>query len=470
MQTKKFALFKSLYLGKEHYVLKSTCCDSLGYEFAPLTIYMRELINGGAPTETLRAYGLSIGGFINYFDLGLSYITHNTQEINELYRNYHSYLTVGENSSSDVVQKICITLPSPKVMTSSSRTYHAPIKDFLKELSRNITAQKDLERSGLIESSPPLEELTTCLSKITPSYINTTRRQREARNAKTSVPRANSDTPNVKPSFNSHIPETSWCDIPLTDSDYFPFEHIRDLIYSARSYRNRTLWALLAACGPRESEADQMLWSDLSANSEVHLIDPHTRNHPEQSYMGITEIERNKLQWKGRNTHLTVLLEPYGEIFFESLALYKKHEYIYGTGHNFIFQTNTGRPLYLADYKSVVYEQFKSAAKRVLSGTPHQNKTFAPHSLRHSYIFFFKNYLEHSNGIGLSDHELLMLTGHTSMDSLRKYGKLDREIMLEKISYAMQRLRKGTPKSAMEYQIAYLEERINIFKNNLRNN
>lgn len=120
---------------------------------------------------------------------------------------------------------------------------------------------------------------------------------------------------------------------------------------------------------------------------------------------------------------------------FHYLELYILHEYQPSCGHNFVFHCKSGRPQFLCDYSTVVLHQFKNAAKRALPNQQHLASKLGLHSLRHSNIFFLKNYLEHSQGQGLTDSELLLITGHADIRSLQKYAKVDRELLLEKIAY-----------------------------------
>lgn len=162
------------------------------------------------------------------------------------------------------------------------------------------------------------------------------------------------------------------------------------------------------------------------------------------------------------------MLEPYASLFFHYLELYILHEYQPSCGHNFVFHCKSGRPQFLCDYSTVVLHQFKNAAKRALPNQQHLASKLGLHSLRHSNIFFLKNYLEHSQGQGLTDSELLLITGHADIRSLQKYAKVDRELLLEKIAYGNSLRKNGNIKSSTEFQIQYLEERLAMFKEKLK--
>lgn len=465
---KHFFYTKSVYLGKEHHVLRYSDAEKYGKEFTPLTIHMRDLIDKGKHHQSLRMAGPNIANFLDYFLEGLKYIEPTKEAINLLYRAYHSYLTSGDSNNNRIVVKICESKFSPKVGVGSSKTYHSFITPFLKSLAQIQQTYIEYVDNGLVAEQPETSMLIESLLKIA-STTTTTQGKEEAAMRRYATPMTTATGRRKdRESYTSHIPYEENFKKPLEEHQYFPLDRIADLIANASCYRNACLYSLMAATNARDSEADQILWRDINFETrEILLIAPSTRHKYHEAYRGIDEIERNKLEWKGRGTPLTVLLEPYGTLFFQNLELYFEYEYMPSCGHNFVFHNKDGRPLFLCDYSSVILQQFKIAAAKALPDQPNIAGRLGPHSLRHSYIFFMKNYVEHSKGQGLSDSELMLLTGHTDIRSLQKYAKADWEMLLEKISYANSLRKHGDIKSTTEFQIQYLEERLVMFKEKL---
>lgn len=464
-----FFYTKSIYLGKEHHVLRYSDEKKFGKEFTPLTTHLRNLINEGRHYQTIRMAGPNIANFLDYFYEGIKYIQPTKEEINVLYREYHSYLTAGPVSSSKIVRKICEVKPSPMVTVSSSKTYHSFITPFLKSLHGIQETYSEYIENGLVADLPETSALIESLMKITPDIVKIKSNEKVAALRYTTPMTAATGSRLNRSSFTSHIPYQENFEQTLEEHQFFPLDKITALIENASSYRNSCLYALMAATNARDCEADQILWRDIKFETrEIFLIAPNSRRNPGDAYRGINEHEKNKLEWKGRGTPLTILLEPYGGLFFQYLELYMRYEFNQGCGHNFVFHNKEGKPLYLCDYSSVMLRQFKNAAKKSLPDQPDIAKKLGLHSLRHSNIYFMKNYLEHSHGQGLSDSELLLLTGHRDIRSLQKYAKVDRELLLEKISYANFLRKHGDTKSSTEFQIQYLEERLALFKSNLK--
>lgn len=465
---KNFFYTKSIYLGKEHHIIRYADPQTHGREFTPLTIHLRSLINEGRHYQTIRMAGHNIAKFLDYFTEGLKYIQPTRSEVNKLYREYHSYLTTGEESSSEIVRKICESNPSPMSTVGTSKTYHSFISSFLKNLHEIQHTYEEYIANGLIAEQPETSTLIECLIKITPKATRIQNKERTATKEHATPLTSATGSKTTRSSYASHIPYVDTYLKPLEDNQIFPLDKITDLISNASSYRNACLYSLMAATNARDSEADQILWSDIKPETrEIFLINPASRRNPSNAYRGISEIEVNKLEWKGRATPLTILLEPYGTLFFHYLQLYLQFEYKSSCGNNFVFQDKFGKPLFLCDYSSVILRQFKKATARALPEQPLIAKKLGLHSLRHSHIYFLKNYIEHSNGHGLSDSELILVTGHTDVRSLQKYAKADRELMLEKISYANHLRKKGDTKSSTEFQIQYLEERLAVVKDKL---
>lgn len=465
-----FFFTKNFYLGYEHYELRLKNGENYGEIFQPFSLHMHEIIELGTCHHTLRMTGLCIGNFLDYFQEGLKHIQPTKPNINTLYREYHSYLVHGNSSNNPITRKICLAIPSPLVKTVSSKAYHSLLKPFFEGLEEARKECIDYKENGFCQFTHKSSELVDYLLLISPKRIKI--RVKEVAKRVQFITPSQSATLRAatKTSYSSHIPKISTFNEPITEDKFFPLEKISDLIESADSHLHSCLFALISATGERESEADQTLWQDIDFSSrEIFAVDPELRDTPSLAYKGLSEREIKRLEWKGRGTPLTILLEPYGTLFFHHLALYMKYEYNPHCGHNFIFHNKNNRPLFLCDYTSAILDPFRSAAKKALGKDFYLLRHLGPHSLRHSFIFYLRNYLEHSNGQGLSDHELLMITGHQDIRSLQKYGKIDRELLLEKISHANYLRKSGNTPSSTQFQIKYLEERLAAFKEKLAN-
>lgn len=116
-------------------------------------------------------------------------------------------------------------------------------------------------------------------------------------------------------------------DIPYTQSRAFPFDKALEFIDAMPTFRDKALYALLAASGCRTHEALQLLMEDLDVlEGTVLLVGPETRpGHP--SYRVLSSEERAALAWKGRATQLTLLIEPFASKFFEALKGYLDNEH-----------------------------------------------------------------------------------------------------------------------------------------------
>lgn len=318
-----FFYAKSIYLGKEHRTIRYMDKNKYGCEFTPLSYHMRNLIDQGCPGKTIKVSGLQNANFIDFFEEGLKHIEPSTSEVNTLYRKYHSYLTVGSGSNSAVVRKICEAKPSPMVSTASSKNYHAQIQPFLKGLGSYFQKYKDYCENGLAIEKPETTLLIESLMKITPTTIRVREKEKVSLRQQAAPMTAATGNKQNRSSYSSHIPYENDYSKPLDEDRYFPLDKISELITSASCYRNSCFYALIAATNSRNSEADQLLWRDINfATREVFLVNPNTRPNPGEAYRGLSELERNKLEWKGRGTPLTIMLEPYASLFFHYLQLY----------------------------------------------------------------------------------------------------------------------------------------------------
>jgi integrase len=216
----------------------------------------------------------------------------------------------------------------------------------------------------------------------------------------------------------------------------------------------------MGASSLRASEALQVLWEDIDlVTREIFAVEPSERENYLEAYEGLTAAQRDQLSWKGRTTKYTLLLQPYGDMFFDLLELYMQYEYQPGVANNFVFQSQYGYPLRFCDYGSVIVKPFATAAAKVLGSglKPYRMKL---HSLRHSFCVYMKNFVEHTHGVGLSDYEIMALTGHSEISSVARYAVLDIQLLNEKLYVAFADHKANAGKSVDELLIGFHEKRI----------
>jgi integrase len=252
-------------------------------------------------------------------------------------------------------------------------------------------------------------------------------------------------------------------EINYEDSRAFPYDKVIELIDDMPSFREKTYYSLLAASGCRGHEGEQiLLYDDINiADRSVRLVDPRSRpSHA--SYIALTPIERSQLSWKGRTSDVTLLIEPFASIFFESLEKYLEHEYLPHGKHNFLFQTlqgeNFGRPRFLSD-KGEALKRFHRICKRIGVQLPPRT---GPHSLRHMYGTYLLNYFPRSSGdYGLPIWMVQQLMGHKDIESTQKYARTDKDLLQLEIEHANRVIfSKGTPKTLIELKLGALEAQV----------
>lgn len=234
------------------------------------------------------------------------------------------------------------------------------------------------------------------------------------------------------------------CIIPIKKSQSyfsleraFPFDKVIELINSLTSYRDKALYMFCAASGCRIHEALQLLIEDISISERsVRLIDPFSRI-TNNSYRTLSAEEKSKLSWKGRQTDKTVLIQPFGDLFFEYLEKYIKEEYVNHNKHTFVFQhirgKNKGMPYFLSA-ASTRNEAFKNAVDKVeLSESLSQGV----HSLRHMYGTYLVNYFPKIDGsYGLPIAIVQKIMGHSTIEATQKYARHDKDLIAAELEYA----------------------------------
>jgi integrase len=453
-----FTSMKSVYRGKEILELYFVSGGAIARKFFFFDLFCQSLVDRNYSSNSIGDYLYRCVIFLDYIFEGFKVLGESAGSIKILFLHYGDYLRFGSSSSSSLVKQVSLHRPSPMISRNSALAYNSAVKALIDEAEVHVTRIRQYSDSGIEFIEQIDDEFVVQLSQLANLKVFGVKRKPVADFG------LYGSSPKAKPSLTAHMGVKSALIIP---PKFFPLEHINELIDCARCHRDAALWSLMAGVGSRESEADQIIFGDIDYGAgSVLLVNPSSREST--AYRGLSEREIKKLEWKGRDTPLTVFLEPYGERFFYHLEKYLSLEAKSYVGHKFVFQDENGRPLFLSDYSSAIYRPFLRAVKVVCDRHSLDGSGLAPHSLRHSYIYFMKNYVEHATGVGLDDFELMALTGHTSVEALRVYAVTDYQALLEKIYYANVSRRTRTLSSELELKIKFLEERLEDFRAQLK--
>lgn len=324
--------------------------------------------------NTRFSYCRNIAVFIDYLEevaFAYQYKQLNKSFLVEVIESFPEWLLYGSNSGSQIAIQINETYPSKLYSKQTVDLMMASVRLFLKASERIRMEQESL---GEKTDSPLFTGIGT------KELISINLKQAMLKNSM--IAGVISNGPQLLKS----------CILPIVKSQNyfdkdraFPFDKIIPLIDSFTSYRDKALYMLCASSGCRIHEALQILIEDIDLKTRsIFLIDPYSRIH-HKSYKSLTPEERNKLTWKGRQTNRTVLIQPFGDLFFDYLEQYIKNEYVHHNKHEFVFQhirgVQKGKPFFLSA-ASTRNEAFKNATQQVgVSAELNQGV----HSLRHMY-------------------------------------------------------------------------------------
>lgn len=217
----------------------------------------------------------------------------------------------------------------------------------------------------------------------------------------------------------------------------FPIHRFADLIAAANTHRDAAWWLLQGGGGVRTSEAGALRWPQIDiARQKVYVDDPNGLRYADELPL------EAKMRFKGRAVSEVYLFPPIRGRFFEALRLYVEQEYVPGSGHEFVFQDvrrvpQRGRPFYkLSD--TARNETFKRAVARADITHPIAGKSYTPHSLRHMYGVYMRNYFPVPGGYGLEVEDVQKLMGHLTDTAARHYARRDRTVLAAKLEYADQ--------------------------------
>lgn len=400
-------------------------------EFRPFTHYTIWLAHRGYAHNTAKVYAEHVGRFIDYvYEASKTQFPTDVEvTIQTVIYSYQAYLLFGKNATNPIALKLAESLGKEKLTShnSLSQTIESSIRWFLHvtELKNNnlpdqLFSPFYLNRAEYrsqfeISAQKANSWLTAVIRDALSSVLPKRRKDRLFPQAK------RRDRKNDKQTYKTTA---------------FPIELSVDLIRQAKPprsktfYRDMTFYALLAATGARTSEALQVRMTDINSDKlEVFLRDPFARNTP-----GITEDEYKLLTWKGRETELTFMIEPFASIFWENLEKYLTFEYNSSVSHDFIFQNSNGSPFFASDRSS----RDKTFKQYALKAGLTDVTGISPHSLRHMYGTYALNYMPvpDQTTLGLPITYVKILMGHASVKSTEKYAKHDTDIIEAYIEHA----------------------------------
>jgi integrase len=426
--------------------------DSTGHPYKPFEVFVSHLHWNEYSKNTIELYSEHVFRFLNYVHIAkeTSSVPVDRHQLRLIILSYANYLIHAEDSENEIVKEVIKHKGKKKKTKISS----VPCIDHAVSLFIRLgeLEQEDMEDGSI---DPLFEAVTTT---IPPSERKNIKKSsmvagviKGGLTAKERVRLGIIMTGKGKKSKSKYT-------IRVTRS--IDLGNIKDLINSAPSYRDKAFYALLAASGCRSHEALQITLGDVDVtNKSVYLRDPAVKD---PNKLGLTLEEQESLSWKGRNTDMTFLIEPFKSMFFEYLKEYLRKERVNLVSHPFIFQKkNDQRPLFCSDRSSRI-KQFKSAAKKAgiddLTG-------ISPHSLRHSYGFYTLNYLPlPNNQFGLPMTYVKVLMGHESLASTEVYAEKDKELLKAQISYANELIMGGDSTDITQYRIQYHQQELDRIK------
>lgn len=441
-------------------------------EIRAYTVFLDTLLS--SPFNTRRTYALHLADFFDYFfEASFHQLKDETKlaltkaELRQIIECWNDYLVVGEASGRDLVKLVCTTLPRRLVSAGTSAKKHAALRSFL-DLSEQLRMEaSELVSMGLMSTTVEYD-IAPLFNEIN-RVIKVSGKEKAAKLQSSMLAGVISSPGGT--TRRDTILKVAAAE-PYDPSSAFPLELAADFIAALRTYRDKALYCFYAASGCRSNEGLQLLLEDVKIDpkdpteNKVMLVDPkRRRNH--LSYLALSPNERDRLAWKGRETDLAFMIEPFASMFFENLQEYLRKEYYPHNRHSFVFQISKsgmsrGKPYFLASAQSR-QQVYKAAAK--IAGVP--SCVEGPHSFRHAYGTYLLNYFPlGGNNYGLPIGIIRLMMGHKKISSTEKYAVHDKDLINARLSLANILLyRNGSVRSfadqkidAMRAQLAYFEK------------
>lgn len=390
-------------------------------------LYTELYSESGASTPAL--YSLDVAKFFDYaYETGVLGGGHLTTEHAEAtVRQYSKFLTEGVNSKNFVIKKAARALDTKPVIAESAARYIAAVNHFLhinEKQFNDSAAFASLMRGAPIEDTPTLSLLAPRRRKtIERSKISENTLQYGSTCSKFEHGRGGIPSPKLTKTF--------------TKRD-FPTRHILRLLHGTPDPMQRCIQALQAGGGLRISEAFQIRLPDIDRKKQTVLIsDPNSLRDPSK--------KKTPLPFKGRQTAMVIMFEPYKRIFFEALEAYLRVRP--STTSNYLLisaeKENYGIALVTAYPMNTLTKKYNCTLKEVqlnnhIAGA--DDRIFTSHSLRHFYGNWARNcvLIPGRNRIGLELSEIQMLMGHKDIKSTERYAQLDEISVAAEIASANQ--------------------------------
>lgn len=404
-------------------------------EFKPFTHYAKWLAQRGYATNTVKAYSEHVARFIDYvYEASNTTFPPDTDAtIENIVYSYQAFLLFGKDATNSIARELAHSLGKEKLTSQSSlsQTIEVSIRWFLDVSFQKNTIEPDQLFGKFYTSRQEYRSQFAISAQKANSWLASVIRD----SLNSVLPKRKGQTlfPKAKRRARKNEKETF-------KTIAFPIERSVALVRAkkpARSstfYRDMTIYALLAATGARTSEALQLRMDDIGLGGDD--ISVYLRNPFSRKIKGITEEEHKQLSWKGRETELTFMIEPFSTIFRENLEKYLSLEYNSSAGHDFLLQDEQGRPYFACD-RSSRDKTFKKYAR--LAGVE-STEGISLHSLRHMYGTYVLNYMPvpGSKTPGFPMTYVKILMGHKSISSTNKYAKHDTDIIDAYIQHANQ--------------------------------
>ena len=394
-------------------------------EYLPFTRFIEFLKDKNYANNTIEQYGQILIKFLNYFTRYIELLNYDIgpDEIKNILQSYPNFLLRGKKSRFKITQQIASDLNHDKnTKRSSLPVIDAAITKFILINEIDGASMIDISDSAFLHITKRIKSKSeignilknSALSGFIRGGIKNNRKQRASA----------LKLPKPKKRNKFYVTKT------------IEFDQVVKLIESASSYRDKAIYALLAASGARSHEVLQLRLSDIDfKNQQVTLNSPFEFSEDE---LNLTDDEYSQLAWKGRETTATFLIEPFKSLFFENIAKYLTQERMSLCNHPFLFtNTKTNRPYFCSDRSSRI-KMFKKSAK--ISGIKNLGG-ISPHSLRHTYATYILNWLPLKGGVyGLPLAYVQKLLGHSSPSSTELYAKIDEELVKAHVAEANEKL------------------------------
>lgn len=423
--------------------MDGTLVDEHGMAFRPFSVYIGCLRRQGYAVNTINAYGQHVARFLNYVNQAVDVYSGelNINGWREIIGSYGDYLLYGVEANDFIARQIA--QKNRRWRKTGIRSMGVIETAIIKYIELGELEQLN-ETDSYIHPMFPRE-----YKKLT-RFESTERKKRSFFGGLISASNQSEETSSSN-TFEYHRKKSVYF-----QKRHFPYERITDFINAASCYRDKALYALLAASGCRVHEALQLTLDNISITDfSIELADYRDNM---TSFVGLTTNEIGKLAWKGRATNKTFLIEPYKSLFFKHLESYFRYERNGVVSHRYVFQNRHNARPYFSSSRQTLINSFR---RNLIRAGINDTVGLSPHSLRHSYGRYTLNYLPLSDGsYGLPLVWVKVLMGHSDISSTQIYAKSDEDFITSIVAYSNQTVFSNNPPSISEVQIRYFKDEI----------